>query len=234
MNWLPEAIRDGILVVLVISGPLVMAAALIGLIIGILQAATQVQEQTIGSALKIIGVFSLMIALGFWMYQYLSNYTTKTLTSAFTFVPRQNKKAVPSYAFNERRGRKGELQVPQQIPIIKPEKLEATIPLTPAKLAPPPGTPVLGRTEIPKPPEIKNILPPQPKIPDTIPQIKPTVPLSDIEEPKPIPEIPENQQEDSTDNTLINENLWQKKELFSYSLNEKDPLLLNNSWIESK
>ena len=224
MNWMPEAIRDGILVVLVISGPLVMAAAIIGLIIGILQAATQVQEQTIGSALKIIGVFALMIALGFWMYQYLSNYTTKTFTSAFTFVPRQNKKAVPSYAFDERSERKRQPQV-QQIPIIKPERLETTIPLRAVKPAPPPGAPALGRTEIPRPPQIKDLLPPEPNIPET-PKLEPLIPLTDTEEPKPIPEPP--------DDELINENLWQKKELFSYSFNEKDPIALNDSWIEDK
>ena len=231
MNWMPEAIRDGILVVLVISGPLVMAAAIIGLLIGILQAATQVQEQTIGSALKIIGVFALMIALGFWMYQYLSNYTSKTITSAFTFVPKQNRKAVPHYAFEERRGRQLQQQVPQEIPIIKPEKLEANVPLKPFQSTLPPGTPALGRPEIPKPPEVKEILPPQPQIPEAAPQIQQLVPLSDTKEPQPIPEAP---QEELRDGELINKTLWQKKELFSYSLNEKDPILLNNSWIEDK
>ena len=92
---MPQAVRDGIIVVLIISGPLVLAAAFIGLLIGILQAATQVQEQTIGSALKIIGVFTLIIFAGFWMYQYLNQYTLRTFTTAFTVVPHRTQKVIP-------------------------------------------------------------------------------------------------------------------------------------------
>ena len=99
MDWMPQAVRDGIIVVLVISGPLVMAAAFIGLVVGILQAATQVQEQTIGSALKIIGVFGIMIFAGFWMYQYLNQYTSRSLSAAFTSVTRQTQKARKENAF---------------------------------------------------------------------------------------------------------------------------------------
>src|SRR3989338_4471472 len=126
---MPQAVRDGIIVVLIISGPLVLAAAFIGLVIGVLQAATQVQEQTIGSALKIIGVFTLIITVGFWMFQYLNQYTSKTLSSAFTFIPRQTQKVIPSHRakgkdFRESFQEETTTESPhKQIKVIEPEKL---------------------------------------------------------------------------------------------------------------
>ena len=184
---MPQAVRDGIVVVLVISGPLVMAAAFIGLVIGILQAATQVQEQTIGSALKIIGVFAIIIFAGFWMYQYLNQYTLRTFTTAFTFVPRQAQKAVPVNAFKneeefnqtfQEKIHAEELKLPPRVE--PPEKIESELP----EAGTPPGVPYVGTPEIPKPPSVSKIIPV--KIPE-IPQqqiIKPKIPLSDFQEPK--------------------------------------------------
>lgn len=190
MDWMPQAVRDGIIVVLVISGPLVLAAALIGLLIGILQAATQVQEQTIGSAMKIIGVFAIIIAAGFWMYQYLNQYTSKTLSTAFTFVPKQTQKAVPNDAFDDDKFNaafEGEFNPESEIKVLKPEKLEEQLPESPV----PPGVPYLGAPEIPKPkPQITAL-------PQTAPKIikqptKPSLPASNLQEQKPLPALPVN------------------------------------------
>jgi flagellar biosynthetic protein FliQ len=158
MEWMPQAVRDGIIVVLIVSGPLVLAAAVIGLVIGVLQAATQVQEQTIGSALKIIGVFGLIIFAGFWMYQYLSQYASRTLNSAFSFVPKQSQKAVPTGVFDEKKfnisfDEDKDIPVPQ---LPKAEKIEQAFPGGGA----PPGVPYTGAPEVPKPPQITKLLPP--------------------------------------------------------------------------
>ena len=58
MELLMEYMARGFLVMLTISMPCVLVAAGIGLVVGILQAVTQVQEQTIAAAPKILGVFS--------------------------------------------------------------------------------------------------------------------------------------------------------------------------------
>ena len=228
MDWLPNAIRDGIIVILVISGPIVIAAAIIGLIIGVLQAATQVQEQTIGSAVKIIGVFILIIALGLWMYKYLNQYTSRTLSSAFIFVPNQGKKVITPNAFSDMG--EGSLRRQQGISkplLIKPEKLESEIP----ESIPPSAKDVVGRQRIPKPPSLGEILPPPPKLPSEIPKIKPDFPLSDIQ--KPIPPPPQNES-GANDTDLINivpenpvktkktiqQKLWQKEKVFSYIIED--------------
>lgn len=87
MDWVPEIIREGMLTAIFISGPLVLVAAGLGLIVGILQAATQVQEQTIGSAVKLIGVFMVLIIGGFYIFSYLKKYTEKNITRAFQLIP---------------------------------------------------------------------------------------------------------------------------------------------------
>ena len=87
MDWMPQTIREGLFTILFISGPLVILAAVLGLIIGVIQAATQVQEQTLGSAVKIIGLFITLIIFGFYMFQYLTKYTSDSLQRAFKLVP---------------------------------------------------------------------------------------------------------------------------------------------------
>ncbi len=87
MDWVPEIIREGMLTAIFISGPLVLVAAGLGLIVGILQAATQVQEQTIGSAVKLIGVFMVLIIGGFYIFSYLKKYTEKNIVRAFQLIP---------------------------------------------------------------------------------------------------------------------------------------------------
>ena len=55
MELLVEYMAKGFMVMLTISMPCVLVAAAVGLVVGILQAVTQVQEQTIAAAPKIIG-----------------------------------------------------------------------------------------------------------------------------------------------------------------------------------
>ena len=192
MNWMPQAIRDGIIVILIISGPLVLAAAAIGLIIGILQAATQIQEQTIGSALKIIGLFLLIILTGYWMFQYLNNYTARTISTAFTFVPRQGQKAVPTGAFKDEdfRTRINSESPIKPLNVIPPEKIETEEPG--GGLAP--GVPYVGMPQIPEPPIITKISPPKPPQPQ-LQFAKPDLPLMGYQEPKQIE--PENKDDEN-------------------------------------
>lgn len=84
---MPHAIRDGILAVLFVSGPIVLLAASLGLAIGVVQAATQIQEQTLGSAIKIVGVFMALIIGGVWMFTYLNRFASTTFNKAFRMVP---------------------------------------------------------------------------------------------------------------------------------------------------
>ncbi len=125
MDWMPQAIRDGIFTVLFISGPLVLLAAALGLVIGIIQAATQVQEQTLGSAVKILGVFLALIIFGFYMFQYLKQYATQTINRAFNLVPSLSSHPLPPKKLFKQPIKSSE---ETDHPLFSPEELAETAP----------------------------------------------------------------------------------------------------------
>lgn len=73
---------------LAISMPCVLVAAGIGLVVGILQAVTQVQEQTIAAAPKILAVFLVIIVGGVGFIRILTNLFTDGMALAFNVVPK--------------------------------------------------------------------------------------------------------------------------------------------------
>lgn len=90
MEYLMEYMARGFVVMLIISMPCVLVAALIGLIIGILQAVTQVQEQTIAAAPKILAVFLVIIIGGLGYVKILSNFTSEGMSVAFNVIPKND------------------------------------------------------------------------------------------------------------------------------------------------
>lgn len=62
--------------VLLVSAPALLAALAIGLAIGLLQAVTQVQEQTLAFVPKLIGVAIVLAVLGPWMSGELVRFTS--------------------------------------------------------------------------------------------------------------------------------------------------------------
>ncbi|GMO45653.1 MAG: flagellar biosynthesis protein FliQ [Termitinemataceae bacterium] len=70
-------LRGGILQVILLASPLLLTALIVGLIIAILQAATQIQEQTLTFVPKVLAILLVLFALGGWMFTMLGNYTTQ-------------------------------------------------------------------------------------------------------------------------------------------------------------
>lgn len=56
--------NEGLLLVLVVSGPPVLISLLVGLLIALFQALTQIQEQSLTFVPKIIVVFGILAAMG--------------------------------------------------------------------------------------------------------------------------------------------------------------------------
>ena len=73
MELLTEYLAKGFMTMLSISMPCVLTAASIGLVVGIIQAVTQVQEQTIAAAPKIFMVFLVIIVGGLGFIKLLKN-----------------------------------------------------------------------------------------------------------------------------------------------------------------
>lgn len=68
--------RDALFMVLLLAGPAMLAALLIGLTISILQATTQIQDQMLNLVPKIVGVFVVILVLGSWLLNSAVTYTT--------------------------------------------------------------------------------------------------------------------------------------------------------------
>ena len=68
-------------IALMVGGPLLLASLLIGLVVSIFQAVTQIQEQSLSLIPKIVGIAGVIVVLGPWMLDKLVAYTTSRYTS---------------------------------------------------------------------------------------------------------------------------------------------------------
>ena len=73
--------REAIEMTLILSGPLLLAALVIGLIISIFQAATQINEQTLSFIPKLMAMFIVLILAGPWMLQMMVDYIRRLFES---------------------------------------------------------------------------------------------------------------------------------------------------------
>jgi flagellar biosynthetic protein FliQ len=62
----------------------VLGALGVGLIVAILQATTQIQEQTLTFVPKVLVILGVLFFLGAWMFATLGDYTTRL----FQMIPR--------------------------------------------------------------------------------------------------------------------------------------------------
>ncbi len=69
-----------------LSGPLLAAALIVGVVISLLQAVTQVNEMTLSYVPKIIAIALVLIIAGPWMLQTLIAYTAHLFSSLPSLV----------------------------------------------------------------------------------------------------------------------------------------------------
>ena len=62
---------------LMVSAPLLLTALIVGLIISIFQAATQINEMTLSFIPKLVAIFAVLIISGPWMIGILLDYMTR-------------------------------------------------------------------------------------------------------------------------------------------------------------
>ena len=71
--------RDGLLTLLTVCGPIVMVVLVVGLVVSIFQAATQINEQTLSFVPKLLAAFATMAVAGPWMISTLVDYIRQVL-----------------------------------------------------------------------------------------------------------------------------------------------------------
>jgi flagellar biosynthesis protein FliQ len=64
-----------------VAGPLLLVGLIVGIVVSLFQAVTQIQEQSLSFIPKIIGVAVLIVVLGPWMLGQLVSYTQNLYTS---------------------------------------------------------------------------------------------------------------------------------------------------------
>ena len=73
--------RQAVEMTLLLSGQLLLAALVVGLIVSIFQAATQINEQTLAFIPKLIATFLVLILAGPWMLQMMVDYMRRLFES---------------------------------------------------------------------------------------------------------------------------------------------------------
>lgn len=73
--------RDGLMTLLMVCAPLLLVVLAVGLIVSILQAATQIHEQTLSFVPKLLAAFGTLAIAGPWMLTTLVDYIRQVLQS---------------------------------------------------------------------------------------------------------------------------------------------------------
>ena len=76
-----ELIVNALLVWGKVAGPMLIAALIVGIVVGVLQAATQVNEASVSFLTKLIAMGLIVLALGSWTMRTLVEYTGRTIGS---------------------------------------------------------------------------------------------------------------------------------------------------------
>ena len=70
-----DVMREGLSVAVKLAGAPLIGCMLIGIIVAIFQAVTQIHEQSLGFILKMVVVMLFLLIAGGWMLQTLQEYT---------------------------------------------------------------------------------------------------------------------------------------------------------------
>lgn len=72
-----QMVREGVWVAIQLGGPMLILSMMVGVLIAIFQAVTQIHEQTLGFILKLIVVILVLLVGGSWMMETLLDYAKR-------------------------------------------------------------------------------------------------------------------------------------------------------------
>ncbi|MCI9555806.1 flagellar biosynthesis protein FliQ [Oscillospiraceae bacterium 50-16] len=76
-NQVTELLREGIWVALKLGGPGLVLSLVVGVLIAIFQAVTQIHEQTLGFIMKLTTIILVFLIGGGWMMENLLDYARR-------------------------------------------------------------------------------------------------------------------------------------------------------------
>jgi flagellar biosynthetic protein FliQ len=71
--------QQALWVTMLIAGPLLLSALAVGLLVGMFQAATQINEMTLSFIPKLLVLVLALVVAGPWMLSVITNYTTQLM-----------------------------------------------------------------------------------------------------------------------------------------------------------
>ncbi|MDO8988282.1 MAG: flagellar biosynthesis protein FliQ [Sideroxyarcus sp.] len=81
----PESVmtigQQALQMTMMVSAPMLLTALIIGLIVSVFQAATQINEMTLSFIPKLLGIFVVLIISGPWIIGMLLDYITRLYSS---------------------------------------------------------------------------------------------------------------------------------------------------------
>ena len=69
-----DVMRDAVAIAIKLGGPMLVLSMLVGVVVAVFQAVTQIHEQTIGFILKVVTIIRVLLISGGWMLGTLQDY----------------------------------------------------------------------------------------------------------------------------------------------------------------
>ena len=76
-----DLVRHSLIMALTVSAPMLLIGLVVGIVISLLQAVTQIQEQTLSFIPKVAASILVLVALGPWMLRYMIEFTQTLILS---------------------------------------------------------------------------------------------------------------------------------------------------------
>ncbi|HSX03966.1 MAG TPA: type III secretion system export apparatus subunit SctS [Rhabdochlamydiaceae bacterium] len=70
-----------LLLILILSGPPILISTILGLLVAVFQAATQIQEQTLSFMVKLFAVILTLLFMGGWLGSQIVSFATNIFTN---------------------------------------------------------------------------------------------------------------------------------------------------------
>jgi type III secretion protein S len=78
---------QALLLILILSGPPILISMFVGLFVAVMQAATQIQEQTLSFTVKLIAVIFTLLLLGGWLGGQILQYANTIFQNFYKWNP---------------------------------------------------------------------------------------------------------------------------------------------------
>lgn len=85
-QYLLDVARDAMMTVIKVSAPVLLIGLVVGLLVSIFQATTQIQEQSLHFVPKIIAMLVALLLLGSWMLTVMKEFTLRMFDNMLKFI----------------------------------------------------------------------------------------------------------------------------------------------------